>query len=142
MNNHTMMALNGHNVQKVFLDCLFKDEEIGEDGKPTIPYVEVQNLTKIIGFHPDRLEKHRQDIIDFCQQLPEEFRMDVGGGWSFLKMVGTKDEYLWGGQENANQLLALGLGIKIMKILLPRELWIALPGGVPYIGIDFNGFKD
>ena len=75
------IELNGHNVQKVFLDCLFRDEEL-VDGKPTVPYTAVQNLTKNIGFHSGRLEEHRQDIIDFCQQLPETFHMDTGGGWS------------------------------------------------------------
>lgn len=84
------------------------------------------------GFNPSRLAEHKQEIKEMLECLSDEFRADKGGGWSFLQACVTKDGDQWGEHQNINELLALGIATGQAKILMHRELWSALPGGMPY----------
>ena len=49
-------------------------------------------------------------------------------------MKGGENNEQWGEQRNGDQLMALGLASGWMKLTLEdKRLWIALPGGVPYV---------
>ena len=120
------MKLTAEKVEVIFLDCLFKD---GED---TTNYIPVQGLTRRFGFHPGRLNSHREEIIELLNELPEPFMEKKGGGWTFLKACNTKDGELWGQHPNMEQLFCLGMGIGKVKCLTPREIWPYMPGGRPY----------
>jgi hypothetical protein len=54
---------------------------------------------------------------------------------SFLNACMTKDDNQWGEHQNMEQLLALGIAIGYARILLPRNMWSVLPGGVPYFSV-------
>lgn len=43
-----------------------------------------------------------------------------------------RDGEQWGEHRNIEQLLVLGIGTKQAKMLMPRDTWAALPGGMPY----------
>jgi hypothetical protein len=83
----------------------------------------------------DRLKAHEPEIRRMLGALPEEFR-DVAlggkGGWSFLNGCLDRDGDQWGEQPDVNRLFTLGLGLRLVVSLLPRELWPKLPGSVPY----------
>ena len=128
------MKLTVENVETVFKDCLFKDEEI-VNGQPPADFVKVEGIVQTFGFHPGRLAAHRDDIKSMLEELPEPFQAKGGGGWSFLNACMTKDDVQWGEQRNVEQLLVLGIGSKLATILLPRDLWSVLPGGVPYFSV-------
>lgn len=131
-----MLELTTGNVNKTFMNCLFEDEEIkGKDDKDII-YVPVKGIMTNIGFHPERLESHREEVKELLSQLPEPFFKSKGGGWSFLNMPMNNKNEQWGEQRNAEQLLLLGMGLGLAEIQLPRELWSTLPGGVPYLCIN------
>lgn len=120
------MKLTSENVWEIFRDCLFKNEEPHDNA------IMVKGVVATFGFHPDRLEKHRDDIFDMLKQLPDQFQMESGGGWSFIKAPFDKDNNQWGEQRNAEQLLALGMAINKVKPCMTGLFADMLPGGVPY----------
>ena len=124
------MKLTSENVHNIFLDCLYKD------GENTDNHVKALSIKMTIGFNPDRLNPNTNNIISMLSELPNEFMKSGGGGWSFLNMCSDKNDNLWSGHEQVDELLALGLAIKKINYLMPREMWDAFPGGMPYLIID------
>ena len=123
----TTTSLNAGQVNAVFMDCLFRD---GED---TSKHVKAEGIVRNIRFHTERLESHKAEIVAMLDELPEQFQEKSGGGWSFLNACNDKHGNQWTGlHQTMEQLFQLGIGIGKVKSLLPREMWNALPGGMPY----------
>jgi hypothetical protein len=119
--------LTGDHVNAVFADCLFKD---GED---TSEYIVAEGIVRTVGFHPGRIEEHRQEIHDMLAELPDEFKTSGGGGMSFLNACIDKHGNQWTGLHlTQEQLVQLGIAIGEVEYCLPREAWGAFPGGMPY----------
>ncbi len=121
------MKLTPGNVESIFKDCLFQD---GEDtSNPAI----AEGITATFGFHRDRLGSHQNDISNMLSQLPKEFQEDSGGGMSFLNACNDVNGELWTGLHSImEQLFSLGQACEKVKCLMPRDMWKALPGGMPY----------
>ena len=111
------------------MDCLFRD---GED---TTAAVKVEGILQNFGFHPERLKENEDSIYKLLKELPEGFQVDGGGGWSFLQACVDKEGRLWGQHRNMEQLFVLGIAIGKAQFQLSREMWSALPGGMPYVGV-------
>jgi len=123
----TDTLLNPEFVQAIFNDCLFKP---GED---TSNHVKAEGISCNIGFHPARLESHKDEIVAMLDELPDDFKESGGGGMSFLNACNDKHGNQWTGfHQRMEQLFQLGIGIGKVKLLMPREMWSALPGGMPY----------
>jgi hypothetical protein len=120
------MILTAQQVNEVLIDCLFRDDEDRTD------HVVGEAVMLKAGFHPGRLEQHKSDIMEMLLDLPSEFLQSQGGGWSFLNACVTREGNQWGEHRNIDELLALGVASGQAEIQLPREVWSALPGGVPY----------
>ncbi len=119
--------INAEEVERVFLASMF------DDGEPTDGYVEVHGIMSHVGFHPQRLQAHAGEINAWLDQLPDAFQEKGGGGMSFLNACMTASGEQWTGlHERMDQLFMLGMGIGRVKCLLPRSMWSALPGGMPY----------
>ena len=123
------MKLNSETVREIFLDCLFKENENRDNA------IMAAGITFSVGFNHTRLNKHREDIVQLLDNLKDEFKQDLGGGYSFLEACFDKDGNHWGEHRNVEELFLLGIAIDKVEYLLPRELWMALPGGVPYLVI-------
>ncbi len=123
------MKLTANNVTTILRDCLFKDGESQDNP------IFVEGLVSDFGFHPKRIESHKENIIDMLSQLPENFRIDKGGGWSFLQACDDNNGNQWGEHRNMEALFVLGLAIQKVKLVTPKEMWPALPGGMPYYAI-------
>lgn len=123
------MKLNATNVHDTFMKCLFVENE------DTTNHVAAKGIVTHVGFHPERLKENTQNILDMLDELPDDFKANVGGGMSFLSLGVTKEDVYWGEHQTMDQLVCLGLAINKLEYCLPRELWSALPGGVPYIVI-------
>lgn len=122
------MQLTSERVTEIFMDCLFRE---GED---TSEHVPVHGIVTNAGFHPERLESHRREIGQMLCELPLEFQKSGGGGWSFLNACNDKEGNQWTGlQQTMEQLFLLGIAIGQAKFQLPRDMWSALPGGMPYV---------
>ena len=133
--------LTAEKVEEIFMDCLFRKEEINK-GIPIKEPIKVEGLVNTFGFHPDRVKKHKEEIKSLLRELPDQFFKNGGGGWSFLNLCNTKDGEQWTGlHQRMEQLVCLGIAIGKVRYNLPRENWNILPGGVPYVSIDMDGGK-
>lgn len=122
-----MSILTSEKVEEIFMDCLFKE---GED---TSNYIKAEGVIHSVGFHPGRLASHREEIKTLLGELPGAFKTSRGGGMSFLNACNDKHGNQWTGlHQHMEQLFQLGIAIGKVKCLLPRNMWSALPGGMPY----------
>ncbi len=119
--------INPERVNEIFMDCLF---QVGED---TNNHIKAEGITRNVGFHPERLESYRAEIVAMLDELPDDFKESGGGGMSFLNACNDKHGNQWTGLHlRMEQLFQLGIGIGKVKYPMPREMWSVLPGGMPY----------
>ncbi len=135
-----MKELNASNVEEVLVKCLFTDDE--DTSNPVI----ARGIVQTYGFHPGRLEEEKQGIIEMLSQLPDQFMMDVpggGGGWSFLQACQNKDGNQWADlHATMEKLVVLGIAVRRVKFLMPREMWAMFPGGMPYFAVFNTDLRD
>jgi hypothetical protein len=122
-----MSALTADRVEAIFADCLAP----GADG------VTVEGIVGTAVFDQDALTAWTADICALLAELPDQYRKSGGGGWSFLNACDDRHGNQWTGfHRTMEHLFMLGLGIGKVELLMPRELWDALPGGMPYYAVD------
>lgn len=125
------LPLTAKNVHDLFVKCLFTDKEDKTN------YIEAQGVQLHIGFHPDRIEEHKETINAMIDELPDNFKKTGGGGWSFLNACIKADGTQWADlHRTIDQLLCLGLATKKIEFQMPREFWGMFPGGMPYFLIN------
>jgi hypothetical protein len=91
----------------------------------------------------DKLKPSDAIVRGWLALLPDEFRMDKGGGWSFLNLCNDRNGVQWTGlHQTMDQLFVLAAALGRAKFLLPRSLWSSLPGGMPYVGVDVRETVD
>jgi hypothetical protein len=123
-------------VERAFVDSLFREDEV-VDGVPTSEPVPAEGILVTVGFHRERLESHRAEVAGWLADLPDQFRAKGGGGWSFLNACDDRDGVQWTGlHQRMERLFQLGIGLGIARWLLPRDMWDAMPGGMPYVVVD------
>ena len=132
------MELTVENLRKVVRACLFGESETVGGVVPPANAVIVEGVMLKMGFDPDRLKDQEQNIRSLLDQLPDKFKVDSGGGWTFLNACQTKDGVQWGEHGDIDQLVCLGLATGMVSFCLPREMWVALPGGMPYFAVDLR----
>lgn len=126
--------INGSNmaerVHATMMACLYKPDEI-VDGKAPADAVMVEGLVATYGFHPQRLQRAKPDVIEMIGRLHDNFTK--GGGWTFLNMCQDRDGELWGEQRTCESLFCLAKGLGLADYCMPREYWGTMPGGLPYV---------
>lgn len=129
------MAAKAKRVREIIKDCLFTNEEIHDD--PHRDAVLVKGVASNFGFHPGRLGANKQAIRELLLQIPEAFFVvseGGGGGWSFMNLCIDRDGNHWAEHRTMDELVCLGIGAGMAKFCIEdREVWKALPGGVPYV---------
>lgn len=128
--------INAKTLNEMFLDCLFKADEIVDD-KPIIEPLIVEGVLGSFGFHAGRVKIHETEIIAMLKEMQPEFFKSTGGGWSFLNLCQDRNGNQWTDfHKTVNELICLGIAIKKVRYLLPREMWDCFPGGMPYVQIE------
>ena len=122
--------LTAKNVQAALRASLHADLEPG--GDPPADAVKVEGVVSSYAFHPGQLELQRELVRGFLSQLPEQFREDAGGGWSFLSACEDRSGNLWGQHSDIEALLCMAIGLGLADYVAPREIWSIFPGGMPY----------
>ena len=124
--------ISANRVREIFMDSLLPTDHT-DDTK----CISVYAVTSIFGLDPEKIENHRDEIRALMEELPNEFWDEPIGqnGYSFLKLPFTKDGEQWGEQQNAQELMFLGLASGYMQYLFSMDFWKALPGSVPYVTI-------
>lgn len=131
MTDQSTAKIDPRRVKEIFMDCLF------QAGEPTNDYVGAEGIQSLVGFHPGRLAKHKEDIAAMLDELPDSFKKEGGGGMSFLSACEDKHGVQWTGfHQRMEQLFQLGIGIGKVTCLVPRDKWGSLPGGMPYYCVN------
>ena len=113
-------------VENLFKDCLAKDEKADNS-------TEIQGIVHTFLFDNNKIQQNKDAIDKLLLELPIKFRESSGGGYSFLMACNDKNGNQWTGLHlNMEKLFALGLASGRVHALLPREMWDAFPGGMPY----------
>jgi len=126
------MELTATKVEEIFFDCFYRPDEV-PDGLPPEDAILVKGIMATFAFHPRRTESHKDEIAELLNELPDQFKESSGGGWSFLNACTDRHGKHWGEHQNMEQLFVLGIAVGKAKFQLPKELWSALPGGMPYV---------
>lgn len=122
-----MKELTSQNVTDIFKKCLYNEAQ------PDVKTIVVEGIVSSAKFSVPMVNEYKQEIADMLSQLPDEFMTSKGGGWSFMNACVTKTGNMWTSLHQVmEQLFMLGMSVDMVICLLPRELWSALPGGVPY----------
>ncbi len=130
-------SITASEVHNALKECLYKDEEIDQaNPQPPDNAVIVEGILSKFAFHPERLEAQREQVKAWLRQLPDPFQEKGGGGMSFLNACMTKNGEQWGEHPSMDALFSLAQGLKLAKLCLPRAMWSALPGGMPYYSIS------
>lgn len=128
------MKLDAIKVREIFLDCLYSEDRIKSSTEEELmkEAILVKGIVTNVGFDPKKIAIHKSEIIELLDELPNEFKHEVAGGYSFLEACEDKYGNHWGGHRSMEQLFMLGMACKRVRCLFPRKLWSMLPGGVPY----------
>ena len=121
------MILSQINVNKIFKFCLYKKNEI-KNGVTPLDTIIAKGIMMNVGFNPTRLEFYKKEITDMISQLSFQ-------NGSFLKMCDAKNGQWTGLHADMEELLCLGVAIGKIEYDLPKNVWSALPGGMPFITI-------
>lgn len=119
-------------VRDLMKFCLFREGEVDAHDKAIIG----DGIVRKFGFHPARLADSKEEIRQILREMDPTFLASGGGGWTFLNMAFDKNGEHWAEQPTCADLCALGTAAGFITFPLPREMWSALPGGVPYLVID------
>lgn len=128
------MKLTSENVKAVLSDCFYTDDEVAEGAVENSLVIE--SLTMKIGLHPGRVDQHREEIKSMLEDVREKFFLNSGGGGSFLELCETKDGVQWGQHRDMESLCVLAIAASLGQWCAPQEMWMLLPGGMPYIVFD------
>lgn len=118
-----MSKLNAGRVQEIFKDSL---AESGVYAK------QVSGIAFDAYLLLSKIDEYRNEIFDMLLELDDKFMRSKGGGASFLESCYDKYGTQWGEQDTMMLLFMLGIGAGKVVETLPRSLWDALPGNVPY----------
>lgn len=139
------MELKAENVNEIFIDCLYSEDRLKSYTKEELmeKAILVEGIVTKVGFDPEKIALNKPKIIALLAELPDLFKYEVGGGFSFLSACVDKHGHHWGEQMDAERLLMLGMACKRVDSIFPRVCWCVLPGGVPYYVIytsDTEGY--
>ena len=137
-----LLPLTAAAVHSLMVTCIYTDEEASpESTLDDLPPESIVTLgvVRAVVFHPTRLEENRAAIEGLLGQLPNEFMVGGGGGWSFLNACVTQDGNQWGEHFDMESLFCLGMGIGRVVELMPRRMWKLLPSNMPYYVVDLKG---
>jgi len=125
-------ATTVHELMKL---CLFKDAEL--DGGPPKDAIFVQGIVQSFALHKGRIEENKDILRKLAKEIiKDEFLKNGGGGFTFLHLPQSRDGELWCEQRTAEALFCLCKAAGFAEYCIPRDLWPALPGGVPYVIFD------
>lgn len=123
------MKLTGNNVEHIFKQCLLLESEKDDMDDA----LKIEGVVHTFGIHPRRVKEHEKEIIEMLSCLPDPFHEDKGGGWSFLNACNDNEDNQWTGLHLImEELFVLGIAIGKVRCLMPKSMWEALPGGMPY----------
>lgn len=122
-----MAELTEARVCEIFDECL-------RDGKASeVEKLKIEGVIHAAMLGKRKLDEHRAEITELLLELPDDFRRSGGGGMSLLNACCDRHGRQWADLHlTMEKLFMLGMAIEKVKPLFLREIWPALPGGMPY----------
>lgn len=121
-----------YRVTALFMKVLYADEEAAVMPPPDAETV--HGIAHRFAFHPGRLREARAEVVALIDEIVPDAFLQGRGGWSFLKLCIDRNGELWTGLHLVmEQLLVMGIALDLAGYCLPRDLWQAFPGGMPYV---------
>lgn len=112
-------------VRELMIDCLHGKQEGA---------LIIEGIIRKFAFSPEKIALHKEEIRSLLDDMPAEFHIATGGGWSFLNLCNDRHGEQWTGMHRTmEELVALGEAAGMAKFLMPRDMWSMFPGGMPYI---------
>lgn len=125
------VILDSEKVNVIYEKCCLKADENTKNP------VEVDGISSIVEFDPDRLENHKREIEDMLDELSDDFKRSGGGGASFLIACYDKHDRQWTSLHlDMDRLFQLGMATGKAKYCFPRVMWKSLTGEMPYFIIE------
>lgn len=127
------MELTSEAVRELMNKCFWSDQT------PPSPELrlEVQGIVHTFAFDVSKVKENTDVIAELLAELPKDFQKDGGGGWSFLNACVDKQGNQWTGLHLEQEcLFVLGIAAGKAEWVFPRDIWPALPGGMPYIVVN------
>ena len=118
------MKNKANKVREIMMDSLNGQEEGA---------LVVKGIMRTFGFAPDKIASHKEEIRELLNDMPDDFHISKGGGMSFLNLCMDRHGEQWAEHSTMEELIALGEAAGMASYPLPREMWGALPGMVPYV---------
>lgn len=102
-----MSVLTVENIRRIFEDCLLRPH-LGEEGLACITTV---GLTRTKAFHFHRLAAHNAEICAMLDELPRDFKSEVGQ--PFSEAHWSEGGCLWTNMDDLvlEQLIMLGVAV-------------------------------
>jgi hypothetical protein len=126
-------TLTSEAVHEIAKRVLFKADEI-VDGKPPENAVHANGIVHVFCFHPERVMEAKPQIDALLSELPDNFFLSKGGGWTFLNAFQDRHGRHWGEHREMEMLVCLGIAVGSASWMM-RDMMEVLPGGVPYFEI-------
>ena len=98
--------------------------------------IETRGIYNTYVFDDLQIAESAETIHALLRQLPDQFRAECGGGWSFLNACDDKDGNQWTGLHvEMEALFCLGIAAGKARWMGSRETWNLFPGGMPYVTV-------
>lgn len=118
--------IDSDRVALIYSNCLFENHQDTEDK------IFVEGIIHDVEFDSKLLNDFKNEIETMLNELPDEFKETSGGG--FLNACNDKHGNQWTGLHfRMEQLFSLGIAIKKVKYLMPKNMWKMFPGEIPYL---------
>lgn len=131
--------IDAKRISEILDDCFFTEAEMSIDlGGEKRDHIAAQGLRCMVALHPGRVAKHKEEVKKILSNLGDEFMIEKGGGTSFLNMCMDKNGNQWGEHPDMDELVMLGVACGFVSFPIPKDLWMTLPGGMPYIAVDLR----
>lgn len=129
-----MAELSANRVDEIFGKCLH------EGGENPETQLKIRGVLHSADFDKRKLDEYRTEITELLLELPDDFMQSGGGGMSFLNACSDRHGRQWTDLHlTMEKLFMLGMAIEKVRLLSPREMWSALPSGMPYyVVLDEN----
>jgi hypothetical protein len=124
-------------VDDTIKHCLYQEHEIPEDGSAPEDAIIVRGLVTDFGLHPSRVEEKKPIVKELIEKIvTDEFLKSKGGGMSFLRLCVDREGGQWAEHRTMEAFCCLAIAMGYAQWCMPRELWAAFPGGMPYVMFD------
>jgi hypothetical protein len=126
------MPLTREAVLALLDACLLRPSE------PRDGAIEVESILADFSFHPARIGANAAAIGELLDELPDPFREDRGGGWTFLNACNDRHGAQWTDyHRDMEALVCLGIAAGRAQWTMPRDMWAGLYGGMPYVTVFY-----